>query len=155
MQFLCPRACPGCLAYARLAQAAMQQKSGKHQGSKLTGSRCVCGCRPLSCSDSRHVTINAMHNAICLLSQGNVFVNQYLIIKDLGRGAHGTVKLVFDTEEQVAYAMKVCRAVTQGGLQYQLHLIVIHASFDCSLHHSLQRIGSHAACQAITACRAY
>lgn len=39
--------------------------------------------------------------------QGNVFVNQYLVIKDLGRGAHGTVKLVFDTEEQVVYAMKV------------------------------------------------
>jgi serine/threonine protein kinase len=38
--------------------------------------------------------------------QGNVFVNQYLIIKDLGRGAHGTVKLVLDTEDQTVYAMK-------------------------------------------------
>lgn len=35
-----------------------------------------------------------------------MFVNQYLIIKDLGRGAHGTVKLVLDTEDQTVYAMK-------------------------------------------------
>lgn len=37
-----------------------------------------------------------------------MFVNQYLIIKDLGRGAHGTVKLALDTEDQIVYAMKVC-----------------------------------------------
>lgn len=40
--------------------------------------------------------------------QGNVFVNQYLVIKQLGRGAHGSVKLVFDTELQLVHAMKVC-----------------------------------------------
>lgn len=39
--------------------------------------------------------------------QGNVFVNQYLVIKQLGRGAHGSVKLVFDTELQLVHAMKV------------------------------------------------
>jgi hypothetical protein len=43
---------------------------------------------------------------LLLALQGNVFVNQYLIIKDLGRGAHGTVKLVLDTEDQTVYAMK-------------------------------------------------
>ena len=42
-----------------------------------------------------------------------MFVNQYLIIKDLGRGAHGTVKLVFDTEEQIVYAMKVRSAESE------------------------------------------
>lgn len=39
--------------------------------------------------------------------QGNVFVNQYLIIKDLGRGAHGAVKLCLDTQDGEVYAMKV------------------------------------------------
>jgi hypothetical protein len=47
----------------------------------------------------------------CALLQGNVFVNQYLIIKELGRGAHGSVKLVFDTEEQLVHAMKVRHAL--------------------------------------------
>jgi len=51
--------------------------------------------------------------AICcwLVMQGNVFVNQYLVIKELGRGAHGSVKLVFDTEQQLVHAMKVKLAV--------------------------------------------
>ncbi len=39
--------------------------------------------------------------------QGNVFINQYLIIKDLGKGAHGTVKLVYNTQDDLLYAMKV------------------------------------------------
>lgn len=39
--------------------------------------------------------------------QGNVFINQYLIIKDLGKGAHGTVKLVYNTQDDMLYAMKV------------------------------------------------
>lgn len=44
----------------------------------------------------------------CALSvQGNVFINQYLIIKDLGKGAHGTVKLVYNTQDDMLYAMKV------------------------------------------------
>lgn len=38
--------------------------------------------------------------------QDNVFVNQYLIIKDLGAGAHGTVKLVYNTEDDLLYALK-------------------------------------------------
>ncbi|KAG1658455.1 hypothetical protein FOA52_005619 [Chlamydomonas sp. UWO 241] len=37
----------------------------------------------------------------------NVFVNQYLVIKDLGKGAHGRVKLVYNTEDDLLYAMKV------------------------------------------------
>jgi len=40
-------------------------------------------------------------------TQGHVFVNQYLLIKDLGRGAHGAVKLVYNTEDDRVYAMKV------------------------------------------------
>ncbi len=51
--------------------------------------------------------VHAHYIVLVLYLQGNVFVNQYLIIKDLGRGAHGTVKLVFDTEDQTVYAMKV------------------------------------------------
>ena len=39
--------------------------------------------------------------------QGNIFINQYLVIKDLGRGAHGTVKLVYNTQDDMLYAMKV------------------------------------------------
>ncbi|GIL76111.1 hypothetical protein Vretifemale_5833 [Volvox reticuliferus] len=39
--------------------------------------------------------------------KGNVFINQYLIIKDLGKGAHGTVKLVYNTQDDMLYAMKV------------------------------------------------
>lgn len=39
--------------------------------------------------------------------KGNVFINQYLIIKDLGKGAHGTVKLVYNTQDDLLYAMKV------------------------------------------------
>jgi serine/threonine protein kinase len=50
----------------------------------------------------------------CWTEQGNVFVNQYLIIKDLGRGAHGTVKLVLHTEEQKVYAMKVLCCTQQS-----------------------------------------
>ncbi|KAF6258183.1 hypothetical protein COO60DRAFT_1693425 [Scenedesmus sp. NREL 46B-D3] len=46
--------------------------------------------------------------------KGNVFVNQYLIIRDLGRGAHGTVKLVLDTEEQTVYAMKATHLAAGG-----------------------------------------
>lgn len=53
--------------------------------------------------------------ALCCVAQGNVFVNQYLVIKQLGRGAHGSVKLVFDTEQQVVRAMKVCK----GGITKQ------------------------------------
>jgi hypothetical protein len=36
-----------------------------------------------------------------------VFVNQYLLVQDLGRGAHGSVKLVYSTEDDAVYAMKV------------------------------------------------
>ena len=39
--------------------------------------------------------------------QGHVFVNQYLIIKDIGRGMHGTVKLVYNTQDEMMYACKV------------------------------------------------
>lgn len=39
--------------------------------------------------------------------QDHVFINQYLIIKDLGKGAYGTVKLVYNTEDDMLYAMKV------------------------------------------------
>ncbi len=44
---------------------------------------------------------------VYLTPQGNVFINQYLIIKDLGKGAHGTVKLVYNTHDEMLYAMKV------------------------------------------------
>eukprot|EP00798_Chlamydomonas_sp_ICE-L_P027241 gene27241-2496_t len=33
--------------------------------------------------------------------RGNVFINEYHVIKDLGRGAHGTVKLVYNTEDSL------------------------------------------------------
>jgi [calcium/calmodulin-dependent protein kinase] kinase len=53
-----------------------------------------------------HLALALLQRSCCMAVQGNVFVNQYLIIKDLGRGAHGTVKLVLDTEDQTVYAMK-------------------------------------------------
>jgi serine/threonine protein kinase len=40
-------------------------------------------------------------------TQGHVFINQYLLIKDLGKGAQGTVKLCLDTQNDSLYAMKV------------------------------------------------
>ena len=43
----------------------------------------------------------------CSILQGNIFINQYLIIKDVGRGAHGMVKLVYNTQDNMLYAMKV------------------------------------------------
>lgn len=57
--------------------------------------------------------------------QGNVFVNQYLVIKQLGRGAHGSVKLVFDTEQQLVHAMKVRHPSTL--LLCWQHRGVVHA----------------------------
>lgn len=72
--------------------------------SLLCVDRLVCQSFPCQChlSDAQAQATFTFNNL-----QGNVFVNQYLVIKDLGRGAHGTVKLVFDTEQQAVYAMKV------------------------------------------------
>jgi serine/threonine protein kinase len=39
--------------------------------------------------------------------RGHVFINQYMIIKDLGKGMQGTVKLCLDTQSNSLYAMKV------------------------------------------------
>lgn len=36
-----------------------------------------------------------------------MFINQYMIIKDVGKGAYGTVKLVYNTQDDLLYAMKV------------------------------------------------
>ena len=38
-----------------------------------------------------------------------MFVNQYLVVRELGRGAHGAVKLVYNTDDDAIYAMKVAR----------------------------------------------
>ncbi|KAJ9514502.1 hypothetical protein QJQ45_016241, partial [Haematococcus lacustris] len=48
---------------------------------------------------------------------GHTFVNQYLIIANLGKGAHGTVKLVYNTHDDMLYAMKVIKRKTIGGVQ--------------------------------------
>lgn len=60
--------------------------------------------------------------------QGNVFINQYLIIKDLGKGAHGTVKLVYNTQDDMLYAMKVCLATAPNGqvAQYADHFCLAY-----------------------------
>ena len=51
-----------------------------------------------------------------------MFVNQYLLIKELGRGAHGTVKLVYNTEDDMLYAMKAGGVGGQGsGLRGHEH----------------------------------
>lgn len=39
--------------------------------------------------------------------QGNTFVNQYLILKNLGKGSHGKVKLCLNTEDNTLYAVKI------------------------------------------------
>ncbi len=49
--------------------------------------------------------------------RGNVFINEYLIIKDLGRGAHSTVKLVYNTDDDMLYAMKVWSVSGERGHQ--------------------------------------
>eukprot|EP00210_Caulerpa_lentillifera_P001346 g1295.t1 len=56
-------------------------------------------------SESRPV-INTSKMEVDKLS-GNTFVNQYLIIKDVGDGAFGKVKLVLNMEDNCLYALKM------------------------------------------------
>jgi hypothetical protein len=58
---------------------------------------------------SARVVIDVKETAKMVVDRlkGHVFVNQYLIIQDLGRGAHGAVKLVYNTDDDRVYAMKV------------------------------------------------
>eukprot|EP00803_Ostreobium_quekettii_P001747 evm.model.scf_722EXC.5 EVM.evm.TU.scf_722EXC.5 scf_722EXC:51151-58080(+) len=39
--------------------------------------------------------------------KGNTFVNQYLILKELGKGSQGKVKLCLNTDDNILYAVKV------------------------------------------------
>ncbi|KAJ9514238.1 hypothetical protein QJQ45_012253 [Haematococcus lacustris] len=55
--------------------------------------------------------------------QGHTFVNQYLIIANLGKGAHGTVKLVYNTHDDMLYAMKVIKRKIIGGVQKQSSVV--------------------------------
>lgn len=76
--------------------------------------------------------------------QGNVFVNQYLIIKQLGRGAHGSVKLVFDTEQQLVHAMKVrapcagacCVATASSSSKYMSQARLVSQRNACHAWHA-------------------
>ena len=45
--------------------------------------------------------------------QGSTFINQYLILQNLGRGAQGKVKLCLNTDDNLLYAVKV-RGVVAG-----------------------------------------
>ena len=40
-------------------------------------------------------------------SQGATFVNQYIVVKTLGRGAYGKVKLCLDSQDHELYAIKI------------------------------------------------
>lgn len=39
--------------------------------------------------------------------QGATFVNQYIVVKTLGRGAYGKVKLCLDSQDHELYAIKI------------------------------------------------
>jgi [calcium/calmodulin-dependent protein kinase] kinase len=45
------------------------------------------------------------------LQQGCTFVNQYVVIKTLGQGAYGKVKLCLNTEDHNLYALKLVHKV--------------------------------------------
>ncbi len=54
--------------------------------------------------------------------QGFVFLNQYLVVKDLGRGTHGVVKLVLSTQDDMLYAVKArCPALPCAVLHCPWH----------------------------------
>ena len=40
-------------------------------------------------------------------AQGATFVNQYIVVKTLGRGAYGKVKLCLDSQDHELYAIKI------------------------------------------------
>eukprot|EP00210_Caulerpa_lentillifera_P008608 g8212.t1 len=65
------------------------------------------GTPPLneSKNDSRPV-INTSKMEVDKLS-GNTFVNQYLIVRDIGDGSFGKVKMVLNTEDNCLYALKL------------------------------------------------
>ena len=42
-----------------------------------------------------------------LPAQGATFVNQYIVVKTLGRGAYGKVKLCLDSQDHELYAIKI------------------------------------------------
>lgn len=46
--------------------------------------------------------------------QGCTFVNQYVVVKTLGQGAYGKVKLCLNSEDHHLYALKLVSKV--GGL---------------------------------------
>lgn len=45
------------------------------------------------------------------LSQGCTFVNQYVVVKTLGQGAYGKVKLCLNSEDHNLYALKLVSKV--------------------------------------------
>jgi hypothetical protein len=47
----------------------------------------------------------------CALRQGCTFVNQYVVIKTLGQGAYGKVKLCLNAEDHGLYALKLISKV--------------------------------------------
>ena len=49
--------------------------------------------------------------ACSLMAQGCTFVNQYVVIKTLGQGAYGKVKLCLNAEDHNLYALKLISKV--------------------------------------------
>lgn len=54
-----------------------------------------------------HVGIHAAHPHRTVPHQGTTFVNQYIVIKPLGHGAHGTVKLALNMHNDKLFAIKL------------------------------------------------
>lgn len=48
-----------------------------------------------------------------MCGQGATFVNQYIVIKTLGSGAYGKVKLALDSKDHKLYAIKLINKVSE------------------------------------------
>jgi hypothetical protein len=60
------------------------------------------------------------HSAIRCL-QGCTFVNQYVVVKTLGQGAYGKVKLCLNSEDHNLYALKLVSKVGAQSFMPPLH----------------------------------
>ena len=67
--------------------------------------------------------------AACM--QGCTFVNQYVVVKTLGQGAYGKVKLCLNSEDHNLYALKLVSKVRR------LCTLSPHPLLPCSLCHPI------------------
>ena len=84
-------------------------------------------CTTSSCSDPFMPSEGWPDGTACL--QGCTFVNQYVVVKTLGQGAYGKVKLCLNSEDHNLYALKLVSKV-RG-----LCTLSPHPALPCNLCH--------------------